>query len=156
MFTCKVIKNGATYLGRHLRANDYYDKGNEITGHWLGQGACELGLEGKAIGENDAAFEALRLNLDPRTGEPLTARTRANRRAFFDFQISAPKDVSILAVTFGDERLRRAHSEAMKAGFAELERLAARQGLCGEAGSTRDAVMTGNLVAAAFTHDASR
>jgi len=156
VFTCKAIKNGATYLGRHLRANDYYDKGNEITGQWLGQGARELGLEGKAIGENDAAFEALRLNLDPRTGETLTARTSANRRAFFDFQISAPKDVSILAVTFGDERLRRAHSEAMKAGFAELERLAARQGPRGEHEGVRDPVMTGNLVAAAFTHDASR
>ena len=152
MFTCKVIKNGATYLGKHLRANDYYDKGNEVTGRWMGDGAKELGLAGKAIGDNDPAFEALRVNLDPRTGQPLTPRTSANRRAFYDFQVSAPKDVSILAVTFGDERLREAHEAAMRAGFAELEKLAGCR-LEGGRGGSRT---TGNLVAAAFTHDASR
>ena len=152
MFTCKVIKNGATYLGKHLRANDYYDKRNEVTGRWLGEGAKELGLSGKAIGDDDKAFEALRLNIDPRTGEQLTPRTSANRRAFYDFQISAPKDVSILAVTFGDERLREAHDAAMRAGFAELEKLAGYR-LEGGRGGTK---ITGNLVAAAFTHDASR
>ena len=128
MFTCKAIKNGvgyADYLRKHFRANDYYDKGNEITGHWMGVGAKELGLEGKVVEHKDPAFEALRLNQDPRTGEPLTSRTSENRRAFYDFQISAPKDVSILAVTFGDDRLREAHEAAMCAGFAELEPAAA-------------------------------
>ena len=64
MFTCKAIKNGvgyADYLRKHYRANDYYDKGNEITGHWIGAGAKELGLEGKVVEHKDPAFEALRL-----------------------------------------------------------------------------------------------
>jgi conjugative relaxase-like TrwC/TraI family protein len=159
MFTCKIIKDGAglnAYLTKHLRSNDYYETGTEVGGRWMGQGAKELGLEGKAIGEKDPAFEALRLNKDPRTGDPLTPRTAANRRAFYDFQISAPKDISILAVTFGDDRLRKAHDAAAAAGFAELESLAARQGLDAGLGGAREPIITGNLVAAAFTHDASR
>ncbi len=77
----------------------------------------------------------------------------SNRVALFDFQCSAQKSVSIMAVTFADDRLREAHEKASTAAFAELEQFAGRQ--TGN-GKNRTLETTGNLVAAKFTHDASR
>ncbi len=73
--------------------------------------------------------------------------------AFFDFQCSAQKSVSLMAVLVGDERLREAHQSAAMTAFVELERFACRQknGVL-----VRGREPTGNVCAAAFTHDASR
>ena len=155
MWTCQAIKNGSTYLSEHLTANDYYDEKNQVVGQWHGLAAEQLGLSG-AIASKDASFESLRLNQNPQTGEALTQRTSEERIAFYDFQISAPKSVSILAVTFGDSRLRQAHEEAVTAAFAELEKFAARRDRVGDAVRSENTVNTGNLVAARFTHDTSR
>jgi conjugative relaxase-like TrwC/TraI family protein len=73
--------------------------------------------------------------------------------AFFDFQCSAQKSVSILAVLGGDKRLRTAHEEASRIALAEIERFAARQK---NTPLQRQSEVTGNICAAAFTHDASR
>ena len=112
MFTCHPIRNGETYLSQHLTANDYYAQGEQVLGVWVGQGAELLGLSGQEIGPKDAAFEALRTNRHPSTGERLTERTGRERIAFYDFQCSAPKSVSIMAATFGDVRLVEAHMDA--------------------------------------------
>jgi len=156
MWTCQVVKNGETYLGRHLVANDYYDEGNQVVGRWVGKASRILGIEGQEIHSGDAHFEHLRTNIHPTIGGPLTQRTGEERRAFFDFQISAPKSVSIMAITFGDERLRIAHEEAVTASFHQLEKFSARRERGGEAVKTKDSVFTGNLVSARFTHDSSR
>lgn len=150
MFTCKDLKTGSKYLAKHLCANDYYEKGGEVIGRWIGEGAKMLGLEGNSIGHRDAAFEALRKNINPNTGQQLTPYTKEERRAFFDFQVSAPKDVSILAMTFGDKRLLDAHARAVEAGYRELQRFAAR-GL-----GSYQSRLTGNLITAAFNHTASQ
>jgi hypothetical protein len=72
MFTSAKIRNGSTYLENHLSANDYYAKGERVTGQWLGKGAESLGLSGEVRPE---AFEALRVNQRPGTGERLTPRS---------------------------------------------------------------------------------
>ena len=77
----------------------------------------------------------------------------SNRVAFFDFQCSAQKSVSLLAVLGGDKRLRTAHEGASRIALAELERFAARQR---NTPLQRHSEVTGNICAAAFTHDASR
>ncbi len=77
----------------------------------------------------------------------------SNRVAFFDFQCSAQKSVSLLAVLGGDKRLRTAHEEASRIALAELERFASRQR---NTPLQRHSEVTGNICAAAFTHDASR
>jgi len=156
MFTMAKIRNGSTYLGNHLRANDYYSEKEAVTGEWVGEGAGLLGIRGRKIGVKDEAFERLRCNRHPLTGRKLTARTGAGRIVFLDFQCSAPKSVSILAATFGDERLRAAHQEAVTAAFAELERFAARRVRAGAAAWSEQTALTGNLCAARFEHDASR
>ena len=76
--------------------------------------------------------------------------TTSNRIAFFDFQCSAQKSVSIMAITFGDSRLIAAHEEAVLKAFGELEKFAARQT------GNRATTTTGNVLAAAFTHTSSR
>jgi len=76
-----------------------------------------------------------------------------NRIAFYDFQCSAQKSVSLMAVLAGDGRLRKAHERVSAMAFAELERFAGRQRNTRKA---RGRELTGNVCAAAFTHDASR
>lgn len=187
MFTSAKIRNGSTYLANHLSANDYYAKGEKVTGEWVGKGAESLGLSGDV---SAADFEALRINQRPGTGERLTPRTKdtrmptlteagqafrdkngrsgsaqevanfrlemkpvSNRVAFLDFQCSAPKSVSIMAVLAEDPRLRDAHTKASRLALKELEQFASRQN---NSQTERRSEITGNICAAAFTHDASR
>ena len=112
MFTCAKIKDGSTYLSSHLTANDYYCENEHVTGIWVGKGAERLGLSGDPIGKDDAAFEALRRNLLPDGSGRLTPRRAEGGIRFFDFQCSAQKSVSIMAVTLEDQRLYAAHDRA--------------------------------------------
>lgn len=154
MITVGVIRNGATYLSHHLRKNDYWaESEKEVRGEWIGEGAKALGLVGAVT---DAPFDALRQNRHPNTGEALTARDQANRVAFFDVQLSAPKDVSVLAMVGGDERVREAFIESVKTALAEMERFAAVRERRGEAASTEAYRLTRNFVGALFIHDSSR
>ena len=92
------------------------------------------GLRGEVKSED---FEALRQGLDPGTGEFLRQRQSADRvasdgttqsrgRHLYDFTISAPKSVSIMAVLGSDERLIEAHDKAVAEALQELETYAAR------------------------------
>src|SRR5688572_26878524 len=102
-------------------------------------------------------FEALRLNRDWRSGKKLTAReNKTGRMALFDIQISAPKDVSVLALVGGDERVRTAFCESVETILGEMERFAAVRERRGEARNTEAFRLTGNFVGAMFLHDASR
>jgi conjugative relaxase-like TrwC/TraI family protein len=146
------IRDGSTYLSHHLAANDYYCEQETISGQWQGRGAEMLSLNGD-IHAGDTAFERLRNNRHPETGEKLTPRDGDGRVCFFDFQCSAQKSVSIMAVTMGDSRLIGAHDQAARIAFAELEQFAATQA---NSALTRNNRMTGNVVAAVFRHTASR
>lgn len=152
MFTMAKIKDGGTYLERHLAANDYYCENESVVGKWVGEGARRLGLD-QDIRAGDKSFESLRNNRVPDGTEKLTPRDSSNRVKFFDFQCSAQKSVSVMAVTLGDTRLLEAHDAAAKLAFAELEKFAARQA---STALTRINIPTGNVVAASFRHTASR
>jgi conjugative relaxase-like TrwC/TraI family protein len=78
MFTMAKISSGDTYLENHLRANDYYSKGERVSGTWVGTGAEKLGLNGEVMPEQ---FEALRTNQNPLTGDKLTPRNKETREA---------------------------------------------------------------------------
>jgi len=153
MFTCKKIRNGSTYLSTHLSANDYYCEQEQVRGIWGGKAAERLGIAGKAIGKDDSAFEALRLNQHPDGSGKLTPRNVSNSIRFFDFQCAPHKSVSIMAVMMEDRRLYDAHDRASRDALAELERFAAIQ--TGQ-GRRKHFETTGNICAAAFRHDASR
>ncbi len=152
MFTMAKIKDGGTYLERHLAANDYYCENESVIGKWAGEGARRLGLD-QDIKAGDKSFEDLRNNRVPDSTAKLTPRDSPNRVKFYDFQCSAQKSVSIMAVTFGDGRLLRAHDAAAKLAFAEMEKFASRQA---NTALTRINIPTGNVIAASFRHTASR
>ena len=113
MFTCAKIRNGSTYLGSHLTANDYYCENEKVRGRWTGLAAERLGIEGDAIGAGDAAFEALRQNRLPYSKDKLTPLRKEEGVRFFDFQCSAQKSVSVMAVVMNDQRLYAAHDNGM-------------------------------------------
>jgi len=150
------IRDGSTYLRTHLGANDYYSEGERVIGRWAGRGSKLFEIEGMAIGPGDQSFECLRENKHPSSGERLTKRTATSRIAFFDFQFSAPKSVSILAVTFADDRLRVAHEDSVRDAYAEMEKFAARRVRGGQDAWSEKTQVTGNLCSAVFHHDASR
>ena len=157
MFTVVAQKNLADakgYFEEHLTRNDYYAAQEIHPGQWIGLGVERLGLvAGQDV--SGETFEALCENQHPQTGKRLTLRQneKDNRRVFYDFTCSAPKSVSILAVTLNDERLIAAHEEAVEIAFRELESVAATR--VRKLGRQTDRT-TGNLVAARFTHTTSR
>ena len=155
MFTAVAHKNLADarkYFDEHLAQNDYYAAGEIRPGQWIGMGAERLGLMENVTREE---FHALCENQNPNDGERLTQRSQkeGQRRVFYDFTCSAPKSVSVLAVTLDDRRLIEAHEAAARLAFHELETFAATR--VRKHGSRADRT-TGNLVAAAFVHDSSR
>src|SRR5271157_4449285 len=155
MFTAVAQKNlgdAESYFDEHLSQNDYYAAGEIRPGQWIGAGAERLGLKSEVTREQ---FHALCENRNPETNERLTQRQlkKGQRRVFYDFTCSAPKSVSVLAVTLADERLVTAHEEAARIAFRELEAFAATR--VRKQGNQKDRI-TCNLAAAAFTHTSSR
>jgi conjugative relaxase-like TrwC/TraI family protein len=155
MFTAVAHKNLAdaeNYFDEHLAQNDYYAAGEIRPGKWIGVGAERLGLSNEATRDQ---FHALCENQNPNDGERLTQRSlrEGQRRVFYDFTCSAPKSVSVLAVTLDDHRLTEAHEESARVAFRELETFAATR--VRKQGARKDRT-TGSLVAAEFVHDSSR
>ena len=161
MLTIRAMSDGSGYSERHLQHSDYYAEGERVTGTWQGRGTELLGLSGEVESEE---FEAVRQGLDPNTGEFLRQRHSADRigpdgnirsrgRNLYDFTISAPKSVSIIAKVGGDERLIEAHRKAVDETLKELESQAASR--VRKDGENSDRT-TGNLVLAVYHHDTSR
>jgi conjugative relaxase-like TrwC/TraI family protein len=155
------MSDGTGYSTRHLEHSDYYAEGERVAGRWQGRGAELLRLGGEVESED---FEALRQGLDPETGEFLRQRHSADRvapdgtvqsfgRHLYDFTISAPKSVSIMAVVGRDERLLAAHRKAVSEALNELEAHAATR--VRQDGANADRT-TANLVIAVYHHDTSR
>ncbi len=144
-------KNGIAavqYFDGALARGDYY--ASEVPGIWHGLAAARLGLIGTV---ERAAFAALMDNRDPRTGERLTARTRADRRPGTDFTFNAPKSVSVLHALTGDARILATFREAVIATMREVERDAKTR--VRKRGRDDDRV-TGNIAWAEFQHGTTR
>jgi len=161
MLTIRAMSDGQGYSARHLEHRDYYAEGERVTGRWQGRGAGFLGLSGEVQLED---FEAVRQGNHPVTGAFLRQRqsadriasdgiTQSRRRNLYDFTISAPKSVSIMAILGGDDRLIEAHEKAVGELLVEIEAHAATRVRQGGANDDR---ATGNLVLAVYHHDTSR
>src|SRR5205823_9629219 len=97
---------------------DYYSEGQEIVGLWGGKGASMLGLSGTV---DQFSFERLCDNLDPRTGDPLTVRTRTDRTVGYDFTFSVPKSISLLYALSGDQEIMDAFRGAVNETMRDIE-----------------------------------
>src|SRR6202140_1293899 len=103
---------------RYYATADYYSQGQELVGSWGGKGASRLGLEGTV---DKFSFERLCDNLDPKTGKPLTVRTRSERTVGYDFTFSVPKSVSLLYAMTGDQDILGAFRAAVDETMREIE-----------------------------------
>jgi conjugative relaxase-like TrwC/TraI family protein len=106
-------------------ADEYHSEGGASIGKWQGKIAARLGLK-EGANVNKEEFMRLLKNLHPGSCEQLTARMKkeGERRLYFDATVSAPKSVSILALTMGDKRLEAAHEKAVSAAITELQNFA--------------------------------
>ena len=129
---------------------DYYSEGQEIVGLWGGKGASLLGLEGTV---DQFSFERLCDNLDPRTGTPLTVRTRTERTVGYDFTFSVPKSVSLLYAMSGDQGIMDAFRSSVDEAMREIEAEMKTRVRMGRLDEDRT---TGNMAWAEFIHTTSR
>lgn len=129
---------------------DYYSEGQELVGSWGGKGAERLGLSGTV---DQFSFERLCDNLDPRTGEPLTVRTRSERTVGYDFTFSVPKSVSLLYALSGDQDILGAFRGAVDETMREMEAEMKTRVRKGRQDTDRT---TGNMTWAEFIHTTSR
>lgn len=143
-------QNSSQDAKRYYATADYYSEGQEIVGVWGGKGAKRLGLEGTV---DKFSFERLCDNLDPRTGEPLTVRTRSERTVGYDFTFSVPKSVSLLYGMSGDQDVLEAFRAAVAETMLEIEKeMKTRVRMDGQDANRT----TGNMVWAEFIHTTSR
>lgn len=138
------------YFDQGLIREDYYTEGREVLGTWHGLGAERLGLAGEVDRER---FHALCENIDPKTGERLTARNRANRRVGFDISFSVPKSVSIHQALTNNQETLDAFKVSVRETMVEMERDAETRVRKG--GENRNRT-TGNLAWAEFVHYTAR
>jgi hypothetical protein len=160
----------------YYEKDDYYTAGQDelkSAGEWFGKGVARLdrgidgrflkipGLEIPASGlragdavDRDDLKALLEGNLPDGTRLGRVIDGERVHTPGWDLTFSAPKSVSILAEIGGDQRLRQAHQEAVKATLTWIESniIAYRQ-------SSPDGVQTHlsrKLIAALFQHGTSR
>src|SRR5260370_7643772 len=143
-------QDSASAAKTYYAAADYYSEGQEIVGSWGGKVASLLGLEGTV---DKFSFERLCDNLDPKSGEPLTVRTRSERRVGWDFTCSVPKSVSLLYAMSGDQDILGAFRGAVDETMREMEAEMKTRVRKGRQDADRT---TGNMVWAEFIHTTSR
>ncbi len=143
-------QDSAKAAKRYYATADYYSEGQELVGSWGGKGAARLGLEGTV---DKFSFERLCDNLDPRTGKPLTVRTRTERTVGYDFTFSVPKSVSLLYAMSGDQDILDAFRAAVDETMREMEAEMKTRVRKGRQDTDRT---TGNMVWAEFIHTTSR
>ncbi|MBO4633223.1 MAG: relaxase domain-containing protein, partial [Lentisphaeria bacterium] len=143
---------GKSFYANHLASNDYYSEHEKVIGFWRGSLAENFGLAGQEV--TGSVFSLFQRNINPATGDNLTQKKVSGGPRFFDFQVAAPKSVSVMALF--DDRLTAAHQAAVREAMVELEALAAVRVRAGENVRTNNHENTGKLIYAEFMHDTSR
>lgn len=147
-----------SYYDHLAEQDDYYLKGEEPPGQWLGEGAQALGLSGSVSKD---AFGAVLRGYQPGEGPDgsLTALVQNagdKHMAGWDLTFSAPKSVSVLWALQDantQKALAAAHDDAVRDALKFVEEKAAftRRGKAGAMSEN-----TKGLVISAFQHGTSR
>ncbi|MGB6725054.1 MAG: MobF family relaxase, partial [Terracidiphilus sp.] len=106
------------YFTRHMDRDYYLRDSAEFPGEWHGRGAQMLGLSGQVDKES---YFRLCDNINPATGEPLTPRTKADRRVSYDFTFNAPKSVTLAYELGDDPRIEAVFRDSVKETMEEME-----------------------------------
>lgn len=147
----RIIQNSTPAGAKsYYSTADYYTEGQELAGVWRGHAAARLGLSGE-VRRGD--WDALCDNRNPATGEPLTARTKSDRRVGYDFNFHVPKSVSLLYGLTGDERILDAFRESVDATMRDIE---SEMQTRVRAGGRNEDRTTGNMVWGEFIHTTAR
>ena len=148
---CRSIEGALNYFSEHMGKGDYLTQSGDLQMVWYGKGAEMLGLHGEVQAEQ---FTRLCAGKHPETGKKLTVREKANRRVCYFAQISAPKDVSIALLIGEDKRIEQWWKDSLQETLREIEAVTETRVRGG--GRLDEDRITGNLVGAVVTHDASR
>ena len=153
-----------TYHVREFASQEqnYWSRDQQGHSEWQGRLAEQWGLQGGVGSEH---FARLSEGQHPHTEEQLVRHqvsrtyegkfgrevTSAQHRAGWDATFSAPKSVSLTALVGGDDRVRQAHRESVRAALQELERYTQAR-----IGNVHAPETTGKFIAATFEHDTAR
>jgi conjugative relaxase-like TrwC/TraI family protein len=156
MLSFKFVTDAAGAAHYFQTTDDYYAKEGHV-GVWQGKGAEMLGLAG---GVDPEVFKNLlngRLPDGQQVRKKMPKMQRDGKESLprlgIDFTFSAPKSVSIAALVSGDERILKAHENAVSAAITLLEGKAlARKKERGLSFRQH----TNNLTFATFRHELSR
>lgn len=163
MLSIKLIKAGAEDYYLDLAGEDYYLKGGEPPGQWMGGGCGSLNLSGTV---DKAQFRRLFRGFHPtkdsgpdESSRPLALVQNAgktNRQAAWDLTFCMPKGLSVIwsqALLEMRKRLQEIQAEAVEETLAFIEENFAFS-RTGKAGAGESVPV--KLVAAAFEHGTSR
>src|SRR6266853_248618 len=153
-----------TYHVREFASQEqnYWSRDQQGHSEWQGRLAEQWGLQGGVGSEH---FARLSEGQHPHTEEQLVQHqvsrtyegkfgkevTSVEHRAGWDPTFSAPKSVSLTALVGGDDRVREAHRESVRAALQELERYTQAR-----IGNVHAPETTGKFIAATFEHDTAR
>jgi len=110
MILSRSANQAKEYFNDALLKSDYYLNSQELPGHFHGKLAQRLNIEG-AAGKD--IFHALCENIHPKTGKPLTPRTKANRTTGYDINFHVPKSVSVLHALSNDDHILKSFQDSV-------------------------------------------
>ena len=153
-----------TYHVREFASQEqnYWSRDQQGHSEWQGRLAEQWGLQG---GVGSKHFARLSEGQHPHTEEQLVRHqvartyegkfgrevTSTEHRAGWDATFSVPKSVSLTALVGGDDRVREAHRESVRAALQELERYTQAR-----IGNVHAPETSGKFIAATFEHDTAR
>ncbi|EDK1561940.1 MobF family relaxase [Enterobacter hormaechei] len=144
-------KKAGTYYNS---PDKYYDKDTGENGSvWGGKGAELLNLRGEVSNEDFVRLLEGRINPETHLGK-IGAGGVIEHVPAWDFTLSAPKSLSVLALVGGDKRLIEAHLESVKEAMAFVEKEYALTRVSNNGNTEYQKV--DNLVYASFLHTESR
>ncbi|MBX3424264.1 MAG: relaxase domain-containing protein [Pirellulales bacterium] len=154
MLSASVVTGDGKYF-TDLARDEYYTKGGEPPGRWLGSGAVHFALDCKKVHRD--ALKSLLRGFSPLDHETKLVQNagKPTRQSGLDFTFSAPKSVSVLWAAAPQEvqqEIQKCQAEAVRAGIEYLERNAAYT----RRGKQGSEVEHAKLVVATFEHATSR
>lgn len=150
MIQSSSASGAKNYYTEGLSKEDYYSEGQEIVGAWGGKLAARLGLSGTV---EKTAFDALCDNVNPATGERLTARMDKNRRVGYDINFHCPKSVSVLFALTNDDKILEAFRDSVRETMQDMETAIGARVRSGGKNENRE---TANMAWAEFVHFTAR